>query len=163
MFLLIPLLSQPVAAIPSVLAGVVETSVFGPGNPPQCSITPVFSPYNAYDDEEDDIMVFECAISFSDLSLQGTASSHIATITVWLISVTPPYFIGTATTGTIYLGGSTGETYYEDTIAVEDTYDPGTLPRIYSVTISASVTDPNNAPGFQTSSAFAGPLTVVLS
>ena len=108
-------------------------------------------------------MVFECAISFSDLSLQGTASSHIATITVWLISVTPPYFIGTATTGTIYLGGSTGETSYEDPIAVEDTYNVESLPRQYSVTISASVYDPGyTGPLPNPATATAGPIIVNL-
>jgi hypothetical protein len=160
MFLLIPLLSQPVAAITSVNVGVVETEVRGPINIPRITFNLVSSPYNAYEEDEDHVIVFECDIFFTDYSYQPFASSHIATITVWLTSVNPPQYTGTDTTGTVYLGGSTGEYSYEDTLVVSEYYGDAPLPRIYSVTISVSVTDPNipaTVPGT------GGPITVNLS
>ena len=134
LLMVIPLLSQPVAAITSMKAGVVETNASS--TPPSVTITPnPTDPYFA-DDDEDHIIVFEFDYNFTDDTWLPAGSNHVATISVWYTDVVPWDFVGTDTTGTVFLNVNNNEE--EGTLEVTESYDPGTLPRTYSVIISAS-------------------------
>ena len=153
MFVFISVLNTTEATT-SLKAGTVETRDDGSNSPATTVYMNPTDPYNATADE-DNLIIFECDYYFEDVGSTG-GSNHIATISVWYIDTTPWTFIGAETTGITYLSSGVDS----GTISVTDNYDPGTLPRNYSVTISVSCEDLSTS---QVSSKTPPSLTVFLS